>query len=288
METKANYVAVGAFVLASILGIVIALLWLAGFQYSQEYALYRTSFEGPVTGLGDGTAVRYNGIAVGRVKDLAFDPNDPKRVIVTMQVRPELKIPSDSFASIASEGLTGGSYVEIDGGTVSAPKLDVDSSTMPTIKSRPSTLQQLEQSAPKLIEKLNHVADDLQLILNPENRAAISHILVNLDTTTGALARRAPEIETTLNNLSQATGTLNTDLQDFHVVLGNANVTVVKLNKLAGDADDLVTGDGLGQLTQLIGETRRLMNSLTKLSNQLDREPTRLLFGDRHKGYAPK
>src|SRR5690349_291925 len=98
METKANYVAVGAFVLACILGIVVALLWLAGFQYSQEYALYRTSFEGPVTGLGDGTPVRYNGIDVGRVKDLQFDPSDPKRVIVNMQVKPELRIPADSLA----------------------------------------------------------------------------------------------------------------------------------------------------------------------------------------------
>ena len=34
-------------------------------------------------GLGKGTAVRYNGIDVGRVSQLDFDPDDPKRVIVT-------------------------------------------------------------------------------------------------------------------------------------------------------------------------------------------------------------
>jgi phospholipid/cholesterol/gamma-HCH transport system substrate-binding protein len=288
METKANYVAVGAFVLACILGIVVALLWLAGFQYSQEYALYRTSFEGPVTGLGDGTPVRYNGIDVGRVKDLQFDPSDPKRVIVNMQVKPDLRIPADSLASIASEGLTGGSYVEIDGGTVNAAKLGDDGNPVPTIKSRPSTLQQLEQSAPKLIEKLNHVADDLQLILNAKNRAAIGNILVNLDVTTAALAKRAPEIETSLNNLATATTTLNTDLQDIHTMLGNANLVMVKVNKLADDADSFVVGDGLGQLSQTIGDTRRLVSSLNRLSDQLDREPTRLLFGDRHKGYTPK
>src|SRR5579862_7629060 len=123
METKANYVAVGAFVLACILGIVIALLWLAGFQYSREYALYQTSFVGPVTGLGDGTPVRYNGIDVGRIQDLNFDPSDPKKVVVKMQIKPDLKIPSDSEASIASEGLTGGNYVEIEGGSAGAPKL---------------------------------------------------------------------------------------------------------------------------------------------------------------------
>ena len=55
METKANYVAVGAFVLACAVGLVVTILWLAGVQYSQEYAYYQANFKGPVTGLGKGT-----------------------------------------------------------------------------------------------------------------------------------------------------------------------------------------------------------------------------------------
>jgi phospholipid/cholesterol/gamma-HCH transport system substrate-binding protein len=288
METKANYVAVGAFVLACIIGIVVALLWIAGFQYNREYAIYRTSFTGAVTGLGDGTAVRYNGIDVGRVTELRFDPADPKKVIVRMDVKPELRIPADSVASIASEGLTGGSYVEIDGGSANAPKLGENGEREPMIRSRPSTLQQLEQSAPKLIEKLNHVADDLEQVLNPKNRAAFGHILANLDTTTASFARRAPEIEATLQNVALASQTLNGDLLDLHTLLGSANLTVLKVNKLTTDADNFVQGEGLAQISQLVGETRRLVNSLTRLSNEVDREPTRLLFGDRHKGYTPK
>jgi phospholipid/cholesterol/gamma-HCH transport system substrate-binding protein len=288
METKANYVAVGAFVLASVLGVVIALLWLVGFQYSQEYASYQTVFTGAVTGLGNGTVVRYNGIDVGRVKELKFDPDNPKSVIVEMQVNPQVRIPADSVASIASEGITGGSYVEIDGGSAKAAKLGDDGNRNPMIKSRPSTLQQLEQSAPALIEKLNRVSSDLEQVLNPKNRAAIQHILANIDVTTGAIAKRAPEIDKTLANVATATDTINVDLQDFHTLLGNANVAVIKVNKLTGDADNFVTGDGLAQISQLVGETRRLVNSLTRLSNEIDREPTRILFGDRHKGYAPK
>ncbi|MDE2630443.1 MAG: MCE family protein, partial [Alphaproteobacteria bacterium] len=78
METKASYVAVGAFVLTCMLGLVITLLWLAGLQYNTEYAYYQTYFTGPVNGLGKGTTVRYNGIDVGRVDDVKFDPNDPQ------------------------------------------------------------------------------------------------------------------------------------------------------------------------------------------------------------------
>src|ERR1700741_5396583 len=99
METKANYVAVGAFVLACVIGLVVTILWLAGAQYSQEYSYYQTFFKGPVTGLGKGTITRYNGIEVGRVTDLVFDPNAPQRVLVTMQVQPNLNFRGDSFAS---------------------------------------------------------------------------------------------------------------------------------------------------------------------------------------------
>ena len=72
METKANYVAVGVFVMALVLGLVVALLWLTGAQYAQEYAYYQTYFSGSVSGLGTGTSVRYNGIEVGRVSEAEF------------------------------------------------------------------------------------------------------------------------------------------------------------------------------------------------------------------------
>src|ERR1700761_5700530 len=141
METKANYVAVGAFVLACVIGLVVTILWLAGAQYSQEYAYYQTYFKGPVTGLGKGTLTRYNGIEVGRVTDLEFDPADPQRVIVTLQVRPGLNIREDSEASIESQGLTGGSYVEISGGTAKSPLLTArEGQRFPIIRSKQSTL----------------------------------------------------------------------------------------------------------------------------------------------------
>ena len=104
METKANYVAVGGFVLVCMLGLVVTLLWLAGAQYSQEYVYFQTYFKGPVTGLGDGTTVRYNGIDVGRVTELKFDPSDPQRVIVKLQTKPDLHIRQDSEATIEKRG----------------------------------------------------------------------------------------------------------------------------------------------------------------------------------------
>ncbi|HWA88953.1 MAG TPA: MlaD family protein [Rhizomicrobium sp.] len=289
METKANYVAVGAFVLICMLGLVVTLLWLAGAQYSQEYVYYQTYFKGPVTGLGDGTTVRYNGIDVGRVTELKFDPNDPQKVIVKLQTKPDLHIRTDSIATIESEGLTGGSYVEISGGTRTAPELvPAAPGDIPVIKSSQSTLQQLAQSAPKLLEKLNKAADRVNDLLNDSNREAFGHIIANLDETTTTLARRSNDIDATLANFSAASKTLKEASVKLGPTLTDADDSIKKFGKLSADADAFVNGEGLGQLTDLLRETRGLVTSLTRLSNGLDRQPTKLLFGDRRKGYTPK
>lgn len=281
METRANYVAVGAFVMACLLALVITILWLAGFQYSHEYAYYRTNFHGPVTGLGKGTAVRYNGIDVGRVQDLQFDPNDPQIVIASLQVQPGLSIRADSTTSIEPQGLTGGSYVEISGGTKNAPLLTVQpGQRYAVIKSSPSALQKLTQSAPELLAKLNTAAERLLTVLSDENQKHLANTLANIDKTTSVLAARSGDLDTTLANFSAAS-------KELPGTVASANDSLKKIGKLADDADDFVRGDGLAQLASLIGDTRRAVTSLNRFTDQLDRQPTKLIFGDRRKGYTP-
>ncbi len=289
METKANYVAVGAFVMICIFGVVVTLLWLAGLQYSQEYAYYQTYFKGAVTGLGKGTTVRYNGIEVGRVDSLQFDPNDPQTVIVTMQLQPNLNIREDSEASIESEGLTGGSFVEISGGTAKSPLLvPKEGQEFPVIRTKPSTIQQLEEAAPLLLSKLNAAADKINAILSDQNRKAIAGILGNLDETTSVLARRSGDIDNTIRNFNAASGKLGPMLSDADVAVKHANGSLGKIDRLADDADAFITGPGLGNIGDLIGDLRKLSESLNKLTDELNHQPTKLLFGDRRKGYAPK
>jgi len=289
METKANYVAVGGFVLACVIGLVVTILWLAGAQYSQEYAYYQASFKGPVTGLGKGTLTRYNGIEVGRITNLEFDPADPQRVIVTVQVQPNLNIREDSVASIDSQGLTGGTFVEISGGTAHAPLLVAkEGQRYPMIRTTQSSFAQLAQSAPEVVAKLNVAASRLNDLLSDNNRRAISHVLSNLDETTQVIARRSADIDATIANANKAMANLTEASNSLRPTLGHVDLTIQKYGKVADDADAFINGDGLAQLSDLIGEMRRLVANLTLASDQLSRTPTKLLFGDRHKGYEPK
>jgi phospholipid/cholesterol/gamma-HCH transport system substrate-binding protein len=232
---------------------------------------------------------RYNGIEVGRLTDLQFDPNDPQRVIVTMQVQPNLNIREDSVASIESQGFTGASFVEIAGGTANSPLLVAhEDQRYPVIRTKQSTFAELQQSAPQVIAKLNVTASRLNDLLSDNNRRAIARVLANLDETSQVIARRSADIDATIANANKAMANLTDASNNLRPALDRVDLTVQKYGKVADDADAFINGDALAQLSDLIGEMRRLVANLTQASDQLSRQPTKLLFGDRHKGYEPK
>jgi phospholipid/cholesterol/gamma-HCH transport system substrate-binding protein len=299
METKAHYAAVGGFVLAAAVALVVVLLWFAGAQYAQEYDYYETDFTGAVTGLGQGTSVRYNGIEVGHVNELKFDPNDPKVVRVIMEVQGGLPIHADSVASIESQGLAGGSYVLITGGTKDSPLLRrLPGQEYPIIRSKPSSLEQLFADTPLLMARLNVVADRFGKLLDEENREAFKQILLNIRDTTGVVGKHNADIEATLANLATGTRNLDTALHSVDLAAVRADTAISHIDQLASNLNDVVgasksqlsqlTGQGAAQLTQLIAEMRTMVASITRLSNSLERNPQRLLTGDRGGGYRPQ
>jgi phospholipid/cholesterol/gamma-HCH transport system substrate-binding protein len=311
METRANYVMVGAFVVLCVVGLFGALVWVAGSQYRTEYAYYQTYFNAPVTGLDKGTIVRYNGIEAGRITDLTFDAADPKRVIVIMQVDPRLHLHADSLATIESQGLTGATYLEITGGTAASPFLKRErGQRYPVVASKSATgLEQLEQSGNKLVTNLNVAGERFNDLLNDQNRKAIADTLEHLRTTTAVLSNHAEDLDQTLENARAATESLNHTLHtadhaldsadhalsaidhaadSFGTASKSADATVQKVGRLSDDADKVVNGQAVTQLAELMAQARALVTSMTRLSDDLERQPTKLLFGDQRKGYTPQ
>jgi phospholipid/cholesterol/gamma-HCH transport system substrate-binding protein len=65
-----------------------------------------------VDGINPGTDVRIGGIKVGTVVDQRLDPKN-FLAIVRMSIDPSIKLPADTVAEIASEGLLGGRYMAL-------------------------------------------------------------------------------------------------------------------------------------------------------------------------------
>ena len=66
-------------------------------------------------GVGVGGDVRVSGVKVGTVRSIELDPETYQARIV-MAIRESIRLPEDSAATIASEGLLGGAHIAIQPG----------------------------------------------------------------------------------------------------------------------------------------------------------------------------
>lgn len=65
-----------------------------------------------------GTDVRISGIKIGTVTRTALDPKTFQAQI-SMEIKPEVRLPTDSSLKVAIEGLLGGEFVDIEPGGAS-------------------------------------------------------------------------------------------------------------------------------------------------------------------------
>jgi phospholipid/cholesterol/gamma-HCH transport system substrate-binding protein len=230
-----------------------------------------------------------------------------------LQVRNTIEIRADAVVSIETQGLTGVSYVEISGGTQDSPLLTAAAGQKyPEIASRPSSLQEVFNNAPELLARLLVIGDRLESLLDDKNRGALAQTLVNIRDITGVFEHRTKDIDQlitdageTMHNLADASATLKGVAANLDRTSGKADQLIASADntfdhatKLAVDLDAIVqasrpglrdlTTNGTAQLNELLSDARRLVASLNRVSTALERDPSRLLLGDRHEGYQPK
>ncbi len=195
METRAPYVLVGSFVLLLVAGLVVAVLWFAQVQFREQVVYYDVYFDGSVTGLNPGSTVRYNGLPVGRVGEIKLDPTDPTKVRVTVELQAGVPVKTDTVASLELQGVTGGSYVNLTGGTSDAlPLARQSGQRYPVIASRQSGLQRVVEGAPELLNRVLALTDQVNALVSPENRKAVADTLENFRKVSAAAASHTDDI----------------------------------------------------------------------------------------------
>ena len=210
METRANYVLIGAFTLAVVLGIFGFVYWFQNIGGSGERAFYRVQFEGSVSGLRTGASVLFNGIKVGEVTELKLDPLRPKQVVAGISVDKNVAIRNDTEISLEFQGLTGISALSLKGGDPSQPPLigaKTAKDQMPTMIAPPGATQDVTAAARDALRKVQELIE--------ENQKAIKTALANIETFTATLARNSDHIDSTLASIDKFTGSLgrNSDRQ---------------------------------------------------------------------------
>jgi phospholipid/cholesterol/gamma-HCH transport system substrate-binding protein len=320
METRASYILVGSFVLG-LIGVLIGIvIWLAGIEFDKTPARYVTYFEGNVTGLGIGSPVRYRGVPVGSVRDIRLDPDNVERVKVLLEASPDTPIKEDTVAELALQGITGVAFIQLTGGTRAAPLLtSKKEGELPTISSRESLLQEVITRLPQVIEKAVLVADRVSLLFDEKNLAAVAKTLQNLQTLSNSIAtedsdlvqllkdgrKAASALSLAAADIRDLTQTLNQEIgpvltgagktmTDFRATMTNIRKAAVTVNDVVASVESLVENNkdplsdfarsGLYEFSLFIAEARVLVDSLTRLSNRIERDPAYFLFGDSQKG----
>jgi phospholipid/cholesterol/gamma-HCH transport system substrate-binding protein len=301
VETRANYVFVGTSVLAAIVAIIIFIFWLGRNQLNKHEDLYHTYFTGSVTGLSSGSPVRYRGVPVGIVGYIAIDPDNIERIRVTLKIRERTPIKIDTVASLETAGITGGSYIELSGGTNAAPLLVSQNGEVPVIKSENSGLQSVLDDAPKLLNKLNQLTDQANKLLSDENVKTISTTFDHLNSLSANLDALGPDAKQTVANLNKLTTDLNKQLPGLIDTLKQDGTSIREaadeFHKVGGNVDGLIaenraplrdfTTNGLGEVGPLVANLRTLTDTLNRVADHLDRDPQRYLFGGTSAGVDP-
>lgn len=115
METKANYVLIGAFTIAGFLGMLLFLMWFAKLQLDRQFAWYDIYFP-EVSGLGVSSEVLFAGLSVGKVVDMQLSQSVNGAVRVRVEVAEDTPVRTDSRAAIEIQGVTGVANVAITSG----------------------------------------------------------------------------------------------------------------------------------------------------------------------------
>ena len=308
METKANYVLIGAFTLGVVAFLLLFALWAARWSSQQAWDFYDVIFNEAVTGLSEGGTVQYNGIAVGTVEDLSLMPNDPRKVVARIRVEADTPVRVDTRAKLSITGLTGSTFIQLTGGSPgAAPLVNTPGREVPVIPTEPSALQNIAQTADRIVARVDE-------ILSEENVAHVTATLENLEAVTGALALQrqdlselvvsarasAQELEATLRATRGAVEGIDRELvSELPRLVDKLDRALVQLEQAGTNANALIaenrapiaefTQGGLQQVGPTLVELRTLIRDLRRVTNRLDGNPAGYLLGrEQPKEFEPQ
>jgi phospholipid/cholesterol/gamma-HCH transport system substrate-binding protein len=308
MEREANYAAVGAFVVLVTVMAVLFVYWYSDAREHRDYQRYEVYFEGSVSGLERGAAVRYLGVDIGRVVAMNIDRRNASRVQVLVDIDSSAPVSSKTIAELSLQGVTGLLYMDLiqDNGTRRL-NAAVASEKYPVIRSARSSFDVLLASLPDLVAIASDVAERAARMLSDKNIASVSNAIANLDKASTALPQTTKDIQLLLADLRGATREIRsvaegangvvstagpefvTAMQRVRTVADNLASTSARLDKLVEDNRQDVrafTREGLPELERFLREGRAAAREIRELSQSLREDPSQLIYQPQPTGVA--
>jgi phospholipid/cholesterol/gamma-HCH transport system substrate-binding protein len=290
-----NYVLVGSAVIAALVLLFFTLLTITGragstLDYHAEFA--------NVAGLGYGAPVFYEGFRIGQVSAIQPQRVDGRtRYQVTLAVRDDWQIPSDSVAQRQASGLLADMSVGIREG--SSPSMLAAGARIPSIESS------------DMFSAVNDLATELTVLSQERLRPLVDSLAVKVDSIAGNVDASAPallaEAQRLLEQLNSAAARANRvlDTPNQEAIAGmlqDVRDVAAELKNTRANADALLVTlrsavdenrPGLQQtvldLERTVGSVAQRIDAITRnlesssrnfdeFSREIRRSPNRLLF----------
>ena len=254
-----------------------------------------------IAGLSKDSSVKLHGVDVGRVSAIRINPENIEVIEIILNIREEVPIKEDMFATTKMLGLTGLLSIEIAGGTNAAKTLVPTEDTMPLIQSKISLLTNLTENLGSMSEKLERLLTQSTKLLSDENVDTFSKILNHTETVTQKAVVLEDKVMLALEdfNRSMAKMTLGFEevTEDFKSIKTASLPTIEKLMETSKNFNrvtlkverSLDRGDyNLKKiLAPVMIDTQILLKELRALSRELEQNPSGLLFKSRKSRRGP-
>jgi phospholipid/cholesterol/gamma-HCH transport system substrate-binding protein len=269
METKANYVLIGAFVLLAAGALALFTLWIAGNPFSRSYKDYDVIFNGPVNGLSEGGEVRFNGIKVGEVTTLRLDRMDPNRVIAHVRVESQTPVRTDSIAQLNFMGITGVTFIQILAGDPKKPLLTPVDGVTPQIFTSRTLVDELFQGGQDLLGVSGDTIKKINEMLSDENLAHLTATLASID----KVAAKIAEDDGLVDSATSALKSINTAAASLDGAAKSVDQALASISK---DVNSVATdaSEALAQLDPVLTEARAAMSNVNGAVAQINTKLT--------------
>ena len=257
METRANFILIGAFTLAAVVAGFLFLMWIVGYGATGGRRTYHVVFNGSVSGLSNGANVSFNGIKVGEVTHLTFSKSDPHQVVAEIEVSTDAPIDRNTKARLESQGLTGAAAIALLGGVKAGAELTGEKGLLPVIYAEPSVqLQDILDNAQVLSARATSVLDQANDILR-DNSGGIHSTIDNLNVFSKALSDNAGGVDAALKGVA-----------DFGKTM---QPLAARLQVLSDDADRLVKAVDKDKVRAIVDNVQSLSGKANSVLDRADK-----------------
>ena len=240
MENRSYALAAGVFVLVMGAALALTVWWFA--EAREETRDYILVSKGNIDNLNVHAGVRFRGMAAGKVTDIRLDPEDPRHILVNISIRKELPVTRGTTAKLASQGVTGIAYIQLEDFGDDPRPLDYPPEKPPRLPLKPSDFTQITEATMEAMQGLETMSRHLADFLSEENRGRFDKMLVQLEAIVGGVDQSLAEMPATLEAIQGLASPENRDrlaglLENFEQVGAEAVPAVQELRELLASLD---------------------------------------------------